>query len=45
MANDFNNLAQKYSPELDKMIVQESKTGFFADNVFGAKFFGAKTVF
>lgn len=44
MANDFSNLAQKYSPELDKMIVQEAKTGFFADNVFKAKFFGAKTV-
>jgi hypothetical protein len=43
MANDIS-YAQKYSPELDKMIVQGAKTGFFADNVFKAKFVGAKTV-
>ena len=43
MANNIN-LATKYTPELDKMIVQEAKTGFFADNVFKAKFTGAKTV-
>lgn len=43
MANNIQ-LAQKYSPELDKMIVQGAKTGFFSDNVFKAKFIGAKTV-
>ena len=43
MANSIG-YAQKYSPELDKMITQEAKTGFFADNVFRAKFVGAKTV-
>lgn len=43
MANNIG-YAQKYSPELDKMITQEAKTGFFADNVFKAKFVGAKTV-
>lgn len=43
MANNIN-LATKYTSELDKMIVQEAKTGFFADNVFKAKFTGAKTV-
>lgn len=43
MANNIG-YAQKYSPELDKMIVQGAKTGFFADNVFKAKFVGAKTV-
>ncbi len=43
MANNIA-YAQKYSPELDKMITQEAKTGFFADNVFRAKFVGAKTV-
>lgn len=43
MANNIG-YAQKYSPELDKMITQEAKTGFFADNVFRAKFVGAKTV-
>lgn len=43
MANDIS-YAQKYSPEIDKMIVQEAKTGFFADNVFRAKFFGARVV-
>ena len=44
MANNFSSYAEKFSPELDKMIVQESKTGFLADNVFKAKFIGAKTV-
>lgn len=43
MANNIG-YAQKYSPELDKMITQEAKTGFFADNVFRAKFVGARTV-
>ena len=36
--------ASKYAPELDKMIVQESKTGFLADAAFKAKFTGARTV-
>ena len=36
--------AQKYTDELDKMFVQKSVTGFFADNNFRAKFVGAKTV-
>lgn len=45
MANDFSKgYAQKYAGELDKMIVQSAKTGFFADNAFKAKFIGAKTV-
>lgn len=35
----------KYAGELDKMIAQGAKTGFLADNVFKAKFSGAKTVF
>ena len=39
MANVIS-YAGKYSGELDKMIVQESKTGFLADNVFKAKFSG-----
>ena len=38
------NGAGKYAGELDKMIVQESKTGFLSDNVFKAKFSGAQTV-
>lgn len=37
--------AAKYSGELDKMIVQEAKTGFLADNAFKAKFVGSKTVY
>ena len=36
--------ANKYANELDKMIVQESKTGFLADGKFKAQFTGAKTV-
>lgn len=36
--------ANKYANELDKMIVQESKTGFLADSKFKAYFTGAKTV-
>ena len=36
--------ASKYAPELDKMIVQESKTGFMADGKFKARFTGARTV-
>lgn len=44
MANTIS-YAGKYAGELDKMIVQEAKTGFLADNVFKAKFSGAKTVY
>ncbi len=36
--------ASKYTGELDKLYVQKAVTGFFADNAFGAKFVGAKTV-
>lgn len=43
MANTIN-YAEKYGSELDKMIVQSSKTGFFADSAFKAKFSGARTV-
>ena len=43
MANVFEH-ANKYANELDKMIVQESKTGFMADGKFKAKFKGAKIV-
>ena len=43
MANVFE-YATKYANELDKMIVQESKTGFMADGKFKAKFTGARTV-
>lgn len=44
MANNINP-ASKYAPELDKMITQEAKTGFMADNAFRARFVGAKTVY
>lgn len=43
MPNSINH-ASRYAPELDKMIIQEAKTGFFADSKFKAKFTGAKTV-
>ncbi len=43
MANVFE-YANKYANELDKMIVQESKTGFLADSKFKARFTGARTV-
>ncbi len=36
--------ATAYSGELDKLFVNKSVTGFFTDNVFGARFVGAKTV-
>ena len=36
--------ASKYTDILDKEVVQEAQTGFFADNVFTSKFVGAKTV-
>lgn len=46
MANNFENgYASKYTGELDKMIVQASKTGFLADNALKAKFVGSKTVY
>ncbi len=35
---------EKLTTELDKALVQRSVTGFMADNVFRAKFVGAKTV-
>lgn len=37
-------IVQKFTGELDKMIVQKSVTGFMADNVLRSKFVGAKTV-
>ncbi len=43
MTNTING-ASKYAHELDKMIVQESKTGFLADSKFKARFTGARTV-
>ena len=43
MINTING-ASKYAHELDKMIVQESKTGFLADSKFKARFTGARTV-
>ena len=36
--------ASKYTDILDKKVVQKAQTAFFADNTFGAKFVGAKTV-
>ncbi len=44
MANSIE-YASKYAPELDKMIVQEAKTGFMSDNAFKAKFSGAREVY
>ena len=38
---EFN---KKLSEQLDKKLVQESVTGFFADNALKAKFIGAQTV-
>lgn len=38
---EFNT---KLTAELDKAVVEKSKTGFFADNAFASKFVGAKTV-
>ncbi|MEE0947007.1 MAG: hypothetical protein U0M42_09330 [Acutalibacteraceae bacterium] len=42
----INNLenAAVYSEELDRLFTQKSATGFLADNAFGARFVGAKTV-
>ncbi|MBO5089458.1 MAG: hypothetical protein J6C27_00895 [Clostridia bacterium] len=44
MAINTLKFAQKFSGELDKMVVQKSVTGFMADNTMRAKFVGAKTV-
>lgn len=44
MAINSIETAVKYSEELDKLFTQKSATGFFADNDFGKKFVGAKTV-
>ena len=44
MALNTLEFATKFAGELDKMIVQKSVTGFFADNLLRAKFVGAKTV-
>ncbi|MBR6766151.1 MAG: hypothetical protein IKM06_06670, partial [Clostridia bacterium] len=44
MALNSLEYAQKYASELDKLVVQKSVTGFFADNVLTAQFVGAKTV-
>lgn len=44
MAINSLETAKKYTDALDKAIVQQAVTGFFADNVFKAKFAGAKTV-
>ena len=44
MAINSLETAKKHTDALDKAIVQQAVTGFFADNVFKAKFAGAKTV-
>lgn len=44
MSINTNAYAQKFTEELDKMYVQDSVTGFLADNILRAKFVGAKTV-
>ncbi len=44
MSNSIS-YAGKYAGELDKMIVQESKVGFLADNTFKARFSGARDVY
>lgn len=44
MAINSLETAKRYTDELDKAIVQKAVTGFFADNIFRAKFAGAKTV-
>ena len=43
MANSIS-YASKYASDLDKMIVQGSKTGFLADNAFKARFTGSNKV-
>lgn len=44
MALNSLAIAQKYASELDKAIIQEAVTGFFADNALKAQFVGANTV-
>lgn len=44
MAINTLEAASIYSEELDRLFTQKSATGFFADNAFGARFVGAKTV-
>lgn len=44
MAINSVAFASKFTGELDKFYIQQSKTGFLADNVMRAKFVGAKTV-
>ena len=44
MAINSLETAKRYTDELDKAIVQQAVTGFFADNIFRVKFAGAKTV-
>ena len=44
MAINTLEAASVYSEELDRLFTQKSVTGFFADNAFGARFVGAKTV-
>ncbi len=36
--------ASRFTGELDKKVVQEAQTGFFADNILKAKFVGTKSV-
>lgn len=44
MAINTIELATKMTGDLDKAVVHKAVTGFFNDNAFGAKFYGAKTV-
>lgn len=44
MALNEISYASKYAAELDKVVTQNSVTGFFADNAMTAKFVGAQTV-
>ena len=44
IATNSEAFAVKFTGELDKVLVQKSKTGFLTDNALRAKFVGAKTV-
>lgn len=44
MAINSLETAKRYTDALDKAVIQQAVTGFFADNVLKAKFAGAKTV-
>ena len=44
MAINNEAFAEKFTGELDKIIVDKSSVGFMTDNAFRAKFVGAKTV-